>query len=98
MAKSDISLVIKGPLKSAKRAAARRGITVKHCRVEGTHVGCLTSCSAASKVHAWLDEWKPTHYKRDRGAAPGALIAAGAGQGCKVKGHPSLGRRRKGRR
>ena len=90
-----VSLVIKGPLKSAKRAAQRHNIRVESCRIVGSKFGdvqCYAPCSASMnhKVVEWFTE-RP-HIKAGRGHPPGTLLYHGSL--CKV----DFGRRSRKRR
>lgn len=68
-------LFIKGPLKSAKREAARRGIAVRNCRVnERRETVCETSDASSNKVR--IMQWfaRTDVNVPGRGYAPGALL------------------------
>lgn len=69
-----VTLVIKGPVKSAKRAAARHGVPVKKCRrgSTGTDVICEAPCKAELKAGRWFGE-KATK-RAGRGFSPGTLL------------------------
>jgi hypothetical protein len=70
-----IRLSIHGPLKSAKRAAARHGVKLKGCKTHrtqtGSHVYCDAPCGQNRQVVAWMTE--KAHAKRGRGFPPGTL-------------------------
>lgn len=72
--KDHVSLIIKGPKKSATRAAARRGINTVSCRAVSDDVQCYAPCSAAveRKVTAWYHE--RSRVKAGRGHPPGTLL------------------------
>lgn len=74
MAQRHVSLIIKGPTKSAKRAAARHGINVSSCRAVGRDVQCYAPCSmkVESKVTGWYHE--RSRVKAGRGHPPGTLL------------------------
>lgn len=82
-----ISLIVKGPLKSARRAAQRHGVTVESCRVVGSgaalpklagDVQCYAKCSVSMnrKVVDWFSDRART--KAGRGHPPGTLLYHGS--------------------
>jgi hypothetical protein len=96
--RGSISLIVKGPIKSAKRAAARHGVSLASCRVVGSgkfgDVQCYAACKP--KTNHGVVQWfgSRSRSKADRGFPPGTLLYHGAfcstGKG--------LGRARKKRR
>lgn len=84
-----IKLHIKGPVKTAKRAAARHGIPATKCRVLPSSLGglknvlCEAPCSAGTNVRRWYGEH--ARVKAGRGLPPGTLTffheACGSGLG-----------------
>lgn len=69
-----IFLSVKGPVKSAQRAASRHGLNAQ-CR-EGNRkfgtVQCKASCVAYGKVVRWYGDREKS--KKGRGFPPGALL------------------------
>lgn len=75
MARKDhVSLIIKGPKKSATRAAARHGIPTTSCREVSGDVQCYAPCS--STVEKKVTRWYHTRsrVKAGRGHPPGTLL------------------------
>ena len=81
-----VSLIVKGPLKSARRAAQRHGVTVEACRVVGSgaalpklagDVQCYAKCTPSMnrKVVDWFSDRART--KAGRGHPPGTLLYHG---------------------
>jgi len=67
-----LNLIIKGQPKSAKRAAARRGIPVKNCRaINARETACAAPAHAHARVAAWLDTGS---VREGRGYEPGTLL------------------------
>lgn len=80
MAKRHISLIVKGPVKSAKRAAARHGVTVSSCRATSgrfADVQCYAPCKPSTNrnVVGWYTE--RGRSKAGRGFPPGTLLYHG---------------------
>jgi hypothetical protein len=74
-AEGGVKLFIKGPLKSAKREAARRGIGVRNCRVNSrTETVCETSDASPNKVRVMQWFSRTDVNVPGRGYAPGALL------------------------
>lgn len=79
--RGTIALVIKGPVKSAKRAAARQGISTESCRAVGSgkfgDVQCYAPCTPSTnkKVVEWFSDRPRT--KAGRGFPPGTLLYHG---------------------
>lgn len=78
-----MQLVIKGPMKSAKRAAHRRGINLRSCKIGMAHptsptIICDAACTPSTNraVVNWYSE-RP-HLKKGRGYPPGTLTFHGA--------------------
>jgi len=78
----EIHFSVKGPKKSAQRAAARRGIAARKCRElsptrrvasgAGKETVCEAPCSNLNKVMGWYSEkWL---VKKGRGHVPGTLL------------------------
>lgn len=91
--RSYLSLLIKGPIKNAKRAAQRRELSVTDCiTVSGRDVRCYTPCSAGAerKVGAWFAE--RGQVKKGRGYPPGTLLHFSGS--CPVSGFGRRKRRR----
>ena len=82
MAKSTISLIVKGPVKSARREASRHGVTMESCRVVGTgkfgDVQCYARCHP--KTNHGVTRWygSRARSKAGRGFPPGTLLYHGA--------------------
>jgi hypothetical protein len=80
--RGSISLIVKGPVKSAKRAGARHGVHMESCRVVGTgkfgDVQCYASCHP--KTNHGVVEWMHARArsKQGRGFPPGTLLYHGA--------------------
>jgi len=80
--KHRLSLIVKGPIKSVKRAAARHGVTMESCRVVGTNkfgdVQCYARCHP--KTNHGVVQWYTTRArsKPGRGYPPGTLLYHGA--------------------
>jgi hypothetical protein len=75
VAKRDhVSLIVKGPKKSATRAAARHGIPTASCRTVGGDVQCYAPCtpSTEAKVTKWYHT--RSRVKAGRGHPPGTLL------------------------
>jgi len=74
MARDHVSLIVKGPVKSARRAASRRGINTVSCRAVGGDVQCYAPCSM--KVEAKVTKWyhERSRVKAGRGHPPGTLL------------------------
>ncbi len=74
--KSHISLIVKGPIKNARRAAQRHGLSTVSCREVGSFedVQCYVPCSASieRKTAEWYSERSRT--KAGRGHPPGTLL------------------------
>ena len=72
--KHHLSLIIKGPVKSAKRAAQRHGISTVSCRSVSGDVQCYAPCSSSAmhKTAAWYSE--RGRSKAGRGYPPGTLL------------------------
>lgn len=81
---ATVGLFIKGTVKNAKRAAARRGIPVRDCKAtpRGDGVMCHAPCSHSqvmNKVIHWYTEREGrAPMKAGRGYAPGTLLFHGA--------------------
>lgn len=96
-----IRLSIKGPKKSATRAASRRGLTLKNCSTLHPKFGsllCDVPCTKDVEVFRWFAE--KGHMKTGRGATPGTLLFFST-KSCKRKSSLSgskAKRRRKRRR
>jgi hypothetical protein len=95
-----ITLHIKGTKKAAQRAASRRGIGVKHCKLRGgkgefgeNTVICEAPCSQMKKIVEWYGE-KTGEGRRGRGFAPGTLVFSTWNCGT-PKGGLSGGKRRR---
>jgi hypothetical protein len=93
-----ISLIIKGPRKSATRAAQRHGLNLSSCRDVGSRAGageaqCYTPCTPSTnkKIVEWFSE--RSRLKAARGFPPGTLLYHGAF--CETK---NLGKRAHKRR
>ena len=77
-----ISLIVKGPIKSARRAAARHGLPLESCRKVGTgkfgDVQCYAACrpNTNRQVVQWFSDRGET--KAGRGFTPGTLLYHGA--------------------
>lgn len=71
---SHVTLHIKGPKKSATRAAAREGIPTSSCRAIGSDVQCYAPCSPTieKKVTRWYHA--RSRVKAGRGHPPGTLL------------------------
>ena len=97
MAKQALYLRIKGPTKSAKRAAARHDVPVFNCHA-GTHdeVSCHAPCKpgVTNRVIHWFTERSPSP-KQGRGYSPGTLLFH---SGACPRGMGGLGRTRRRRR
>lgn len=99
MARGTISLIVKGPVKSAKRAATRHGVTMESCRIVGSgkfgDVQCYAKCHP--KTNHGVAQWygSRSRSKAGRGYPPGTLLYHGAF--CSTKGLSGLGRKRKRR-
>ena len=90
--RGSISLIVKGPIKSAKRAGARHGVHLETCRVVGTgkwdkHVPASlvagdVQCYAACKptTNAGVAQWygSRARTKAGRGHPPGTLLYHGS--------------------
>lgn len=90
-----ITVAVKGPRKSAKRAAARHGVSITKCMpVSGRQVVCQAPCSARLRLIAWLSAHG--HMKKGRGSTPGTLLHynANCGYGDDLRG-PRRRRRRR---
>jgi hypothetical protein len=81
--RGSMSLIVKGPVKSAKRAAARHGVSMESCRVVGTgkkfgDVQCYARCHP--KTNHNVAQWYGSrdHSKEGRGFPPGTLLYHGA--------------------
>lgn len=74
MSRGHISLIVKGPKKSATRAAARHGLPTASCRTVGGDVQCYVPCSptAERKVTHWYHA--RSQAKAGRGHPPGTLL------------------------
>lgn len=72
--KSHISLIVKGPLKSARRAAQRHGLSTASCHAVSGDVQCYAPCSTSAerKVAEWYTE--RSRVKAGRGHPPGTLL------------------------
>ncbi len=78
---SAVSLIVKGPIKSAKRAANRHGVALESCRVVGGKFGdvqCYARCHP--KTNDGVVEWYTvrSRAKTGRGHPPGTLLYHGA--------------------
>ena len=82
---ATMPLVIKGPLKSAKRAAHRHGITVRACKIASRSpttgsetIVCDAVCTPSTNraVAFWYGERE--YLKERRGYPPGTLTFHGA--------------------
>jgi hypothetical protein len=76
-----VSLIVKGPLKNAKRAAQRRGVHLESCRIVGSKFGdvqCFAKCttSANRNIVEWFSDRART--KAGRGYPPGTLLYHGS--------------------
>lgn len=100
MKRGSISLIVKGPVKSARRAAARHGVSMESCRVVGTgkfgDVQCYASCHP--KTNDGVAQWfgSRARTKAGRGFPPGTLLYHGAFCGKDLSG--PRGRRRRKRK
>jgi hypothetical protein len=76
--RGSISLIVKGPIKSAKRAGARHGVHMESCRIVGAgkfgDVQCYASCHP--KTNHGIIEWMHdrARAKQGRGFPPGTLL------------------------
>lgn len=84
-----LSLIVKGPVRNARRAAHRHGVVVKDCRSVSGDVQCYVKCSAAAQnaTGRWYAE--RNRSKAGRGFPPGTLLYYSGS--CAA----NLGRRRK---
>jgi hypothetical protein len=76
-----VSLIVKGPLKSAKRAAQRHGVALESCRAVGSRFGdlqCYAKCttSANRNIVDWFSD--RARAKAGRGHPPGTLLYHGS--------------------
>ena len=93
-----INVIIKGPLKSAKRAAARADFPVSQCKVIGpryAEVACKSPCSALTKI---MRAYKHASIKKGRGASPGDLLLFSHGSCTQSELRGAQARRRRRRR
>jgi hypothetical protein len=91
--RGSISLIVKGPIKSAKRAGARHGVHMESCRVVSTgnaeydlarrylkfgDVQCYAPCKP--KTNDGVAQWYGSNArsKEGRGFPPGTLLYHGA--------------------
>lgn len=97
--RSTIALIVKGPIKSAKRAAARHGVSMESCRIVGSgkfgDVQCYARCRP--KTNHGIAEWMHdrARAKTGRGFPPGTLLYHGTFCSKDLSG---LGRKRKAKR
>lgn len=98
--RGSISLIVKGPVKSAKRAGARHGVHLESCRVVGTgakfgDVQCYAACKP--KTNHGVAQWYGSrdHSKEGRGFPPGTLLYHGAFCSNYKPGRALSGRRRR---
>lgn len=71
-----VHVVIKGPAKSAKRAAARHGVPITKCKLlkRWDEVTCEAPCSAQSAVMRWYGDQPGVVTRGRRGFAPGTML------------------------
>jgi hypothetical protein len=97
--RGSIALIVKGPIKSARRAGARHGVHMESCRVVGSgkfgDIQCYASCHP--KTNHGVAEWygARTHSKAGRGFSPGTLLYHGAFCAKDLSGPRSMRKRRK---
>jgi hypothetical protein len=77
--REHVSLIIKGPKKSAKRAASRYGVPMASCVSHGQDVQCFVACTPSTRDR--LDKWF-TSGRRNRSTTrtwnpPGTLLYVG---------------------
>jgi len=86
-ARNHISLIVKGPLKSARRAAQRHGVSPSSCRTVGSaaalpklaaDIQCYAPCTSSTnrKIVDWFSD--RARAKPGRGHPPGTLLYHGA--------------------
>jgi hypothetical protein len=101
----SVNLIIKGPAKSAKRAAARYGVPLRVDRRKlrgSSDIIAFAPCSAERSIMTWFKQGETK--RAGRGYAPGSLLhynAFCAGEGERMpfkKSDLSGARRRRGRR
>jgi Cys-tRNA synthase (O-phospho-L-seryl-tRNA:Cys-tRNA synthase) len=77
--REHVSLIIKGPKKSAKRAASRHGVPMASCVSHGQDVQCFVACTPSTRDR--LDKWYgkgPRNRSTQRTwSAPGTLLYVG---------------------
>lgn len=97
--RGHISLILKGPKKSAQRAGARRGVHLSSCTTHGRDVQCYAPCSPGvdARVDRWfVDDHKP--LRRGRPAKPGTLLYTGPFCGSAQNSSTLSGARRRRKR
>jgi hypothetical protein len=92
-----ISLIVKGPLKSVRRAAQRHDLGLESCRTVSSKFGdvqCYAACTEKTngKVMDWYTE--RSRSKAGRGFPPGTLLYHGAFCSTKNLGKRAHKRRR----
>jgi hypothetical protein len=79
--REHVSLIIKGPKKSAQREGARYGVPMASCVTHGKDVQCFTACTPSTRDR--LDEWfRASRGGRNRStqrtwSSPGSLLYVG---------------------
>lgn len=93
-----LNVIFKGPIKAAKRAAARAGFQVSKCRIISKNfddVRCDAPCTALTKVQRAFGS--RASIKAGRGAAPGTVLLFNPGT-CERSELRGASRRRRKRR
>lgn len=77
--REHVSLIIKGPKKSAQRAGARYGIPMASCVSHGKDVQCFTACtpSTRDRLDKWFRASRPNRSTQRTWSSPGALLYVG---------------------
>ncbi len=86
----DVTLSVKGPPKSARRAGSRHGVSVRACKEHRHGSYCEAPCRDLKNIVRWYGE--RASLKSGRGSPPGSLTFYSAHR-CGLGG-----RRRKRRR
>lgn len=73
------SIIVRGPKKSAKRAAARHGVPTASCYEQGKDVQCYVPCtpSTSDRLDRWYGKGPKNRSTTRTWAAPGTLLYVG---------------------